>query len=364
MEMMSEERPSPRKLERNIIASSLMPSAPESSNDGYLPARMTFKAFLSTQDDSITDEEAAFKYTEYKLEFRRQHLNEFFSNHKDSEWFREKYHPIDMKNKKEEIQKRVKKRLEVYQEIDNKGLLDEMHLNSENENKLVKLLNTVVIKLEGGTEKELKVLNDDYEEDEKVQELHKTSSVFLKSLQPKITHSELEAVCKRYPGYMRLSLSDPDPTKKWSRKGWITFERKSKIKEICFNLNNVRIRGKELDPVVNKDLSKKIRSVPYKLGDQKIARNDIRVAAKIITNLDKKQELWTASANPLLRNVHDYLIEEVSAEEEELLKKTVDEGDHESKDEEEHSIELNNEVLTVLDKMILYLRIVHSTGKL
>ena len=45
---------------------------------------MTFKAFLSTQADDITDEEAASKYTEYKLEFRRQQLNEFFSNHKDS----------------------------------------------------------------------------------------------------------------------------------------------------------------------------------------------------------------------------------------------------------------------------------------
>ena len=41
-----------------------------------------FKAFLATQDDSITDEEAASKYNEYKLEFRRQQLNEFFSNHK------------------------------------------------------------------------------------------------------------------------------------------------------------------------------------------------------------------------------------------------------------------------------------------
>ena len=124
----------------------------------------------------------------------------------------------------------------------------------------------------------------------------------------------------------------------------------------------MRIRGKELDPVVNKDLSKKIRVVPYKLGDQKIARNDIRVAAKMITNLDLKHELWMSSPNPLLANVHDYLIEEVSAEEEELLKKTVEESENDSKDEE-HSIELNDEVLKVLDKMILYLRIVHSTGK-
>ena len=72
---------------------------------------MTFKAFLSTQvhqrarlcitdavhyavqDDSITDEEALQKYGEYKLEFQRQQLNEFFVSNKDKEWFRTKYHP-------------------------------------------------------------------------------------------------------------------------------------------------------------------------------------------------------------------------------------------------------------------------------
>ena len=40
------------------------------------------QAFLGTQDDAITDEEAAVKYNEYKLEFRRQQLNEFFVSHR------------------------------------------------------------------------------------------------------------------------------------------------------------------------------------------------------------------------------------------------------------------------------------------
>ena len=72
---------SERKSDRNLSARSGL-------NDGFQPAKMTFKAFLSTQDDSITDEEAAQKYGEYKMEFRRQQLNEFFSFHKESEWFR------------------------------------------------------------------------------------------------------------------------------------------------------------------------------------------------------------------------------------------------------------------------------------
>merc|ERR1712130_1027473 len=109
-----------RRHERKIPPiSPLTPIVPvsEPSNDGYQPSRLTFKAFLATQDDSITDEEAASKFNEYKLEFRRQQLNEFFSNHKESEWFREKYHPVDGKKKKDSVQNRVKKRLEIYQDL-------------------------------------------------------------------------------------------------------------------------------------------------------------------------------------------------------------------------------------------------------
>lgn len=47
---------------------------------------MTLKQFLATQDDSISDSDAIEKYNDYKLDFRRQQLNEFFVAHKDEEW--------------------------------------------------------------------------------------------------------------------------------------------------------------------------------------------------------------------------------------------------------------------------------------
>ena len=47
---------------------------------------MFLQAFLATQDDTISDEDAIKKYADYKLEFKRQQLNEFFVSHKDEEW--------------------------------------------------------------------------------------------------------------------------------------------------------------------------------------------------------------------------------------------------------------------------------------
>lgn len=50
------------------------------------PPMLTLKQFLASQDDSISDSDAITKYNEYKLEFKRQQLNEFFVAHKDEEW--------------------------------------------------------------------------------------------------------------------------------------------------------------------------------------------------------------------------------------------------------------------------------------
>ena len=128
------------------------------------------------------------------------------------------------------------------------------------------------------------------------------------------------------------------------------------------------MRDCELGPIVNRDLTKRVRTVPGLTQDKKVVRNDIKLAAKIMTNLDTKWNLWTAednkedvslglmSANPLLANITDYLIEEANAEEEELLGKT----DESEEKDEGVAIQRDEELIKVLDKMVLYLRIVHS----
>merc|ERR1712088_779484 len=221
--------------------------------------------------------------------------------------------------------------------------------------------------------------------------LHKTTSIFLRNLAPTITKQEVEAMCKRYPGFLRAAIADPSPDRRWFRRGWVTFERDIKIKDICFNLNNIRLRECELGPIVNRDLSRRIRTVNGITVDKKVVRNDIKLAAKVITNLDTRWQLWMssesngnteevrqelksepasadneslssiglASNNPILANITDYLIEEASAEEEELLGKNNDLEDGEE-GEDGNSVTRDEELLKVLDRLLFYLRIVHS----
>ena len=139
--------------------------------EGFQPAMMSFKAFLQTQDDQISDEEAIRKYAEYKLEFKRQQLNEFFVTHKEEEWFKQKYHPEESVKRKQELQEFLKRRVHVFQEFQEQGKFEDLPLDGEKQDLLVRVLDSVVIKLEGGTEHDLGVLDlPDQEEEERREE--------------------------------------------------------------------------------------------------------------------------------------------------------------------------------------------------
>ncbi|XP_076272274.1 arsenic resistance protein 2 isoform X3 [Rhynchophorus ferrugineus] len=549
--------------------------------EGQQPPMMSFKAFLATQDDNISDSEAIEKYNDYKLEFQRQQLNEFFVAHKDDEWFRMKYHPEDSVKRKAEQAAALQRRLSVFNDLLKAGKIDSTVIDCSQTTNLLKLLDTVVIKLEGGSDEDLELLEKEYEEmeakyreqkekeaaaekareakaaedarkkeereaeeikikqeqdekktngeeigdkndeddksdkeegetddrlesesnepndqneeekedvqeeqepeqkdesvevdddkpdepteanpaeaneekeepkeveepekkaakdkkrkrsysgsgssssssgsssssdeeleekeEKKVQEkekkaeeedrtqnnervivetielvsddkpekpkaLHKTTSIFLRNLAPTITKQEVEAICSRYSGFLRVALADPQPERRWLRRGWVTFKREANIKEICWNLNNIRLRECELGAIVNRDLSRRIRPVNGIVAHKQVVRSDIRIAAKVTLHLDSKANLWVeedekkdkpqqtfglVSNNPVLHNITDYLIEEASAEEEELL------GLEPTSENQEtvSTVDRDENLIKVLDRIILYLRIVHS----
>jgi len=71
--------------------------------------------------------------------------------------------------------------------------------------------------------------------------LHQTQSIFLRNLNPTITKQEVEALCRKYPGFIRVALQEPQPERRFARRGWVTFDRTVNVKDICFALNNIRV---------------------------------------------------------------------------------------------------------------------------
>ncbi|XKL59382.1 hypothetical protein PGB90_000398 [Kerria lacca] len=430
------------------------PAPTNESNMESQPPMMSLKAFINTLDDNVSDDEALKKYNEYKMEFRKQQLNEFFVAHKDEEWFKEKYHPVYSTKRKEQHLTNIKKRVEIFTEMLDKGKFENIMIDSDHSDQLIKVMDMFVILLEGGNENDFKILESDEnalkyipfyvgdkltktnsvvdvkidenkcqannnalegkktettevilkndkeindqtvtttqeddkeekdkkeaeeeEEEETVEEGRKPENdeADVKDGEAKalmengVKNEELEKlkndieICKKFPGFLRVAIADPQPERRWFRRGWVTFERYVDIKMIYWHITN--LRDIELSPIVNRDLTRRVRTVSPFANNKRIIRNDMKLCAKIISNLDKKFGLWLDSStsqeesfellskNPVLKNITTYLIEEASAEEEELL------GQNESIEETDEKDSL---VFNVLDKMILYLRFVHS----
>ncbi|KAM9333652.1 serrate RNA effector molecule homolog isoform 3-T3 [Pholidichthys leucotaenia] len=498
------------------------------------PIMKNFKEFLLSLDDSVDETEAVKRYNEYKLDFRRQQMQDFFLAHKDEEWFRSKYHPDEATRLKAEALSALHNRLNVFMFLMENSWFDSVSLDIEQTPAIIKVLDAAVIKMEGGTDHDLRILdmpaeeeedreksasapgdsetskreqvkslggdrkpsvekdknekeNDsantekaataegeemkeeeeketmkeelpepkkprrkrkhsgdsdddasasesdsdsdsdsasncsdkpvekeeveekDDEEEEKDEEeeegeepeekpkenseedkkeekkpkddsprprpLHRTCSLFMRSIAPTISKAEIVALCRRYPGFLRVCLSDPHPERRFFRRCWATFDRSVNIKEVCWNLQNIRLRDCELAPGVNRDLARRVRNVNGITQHKQIVRNDIKLAAKLIHALDEKGDLWITKSqeegqttelpaqNPILKNITDYLIEEVSAEEEELLgsgsgmdtEDSIKEGNP-----AETTVERDDKLVKVLDRLVLYLRVVHS----
>ena len=91
-------------------------------------------------EDSVDETEAVKRYNQYKLDFRRQQLQDFFLQHKDQEWFRSKYHPEDIMASKAESLASLKTRLGVFLFLLDNNWLENMSLDMDHSSAIIKLL--------------------------------------------------------------------------------------------------------------------------------------------------------------------------------------------------------------------------------
>ncbi|KAJ3588979.1 hypothetical protein NHX12_009830 [Muraenolepis orangiensis] len=418
------------------------------------PIMKSFKEFLVSLDDSVDETDAVKHYNGYKMDFRRQQMQDFFLTHKDEEWFRSKYHPDEVERQAVEAHGSLQNRLNVFMFLLENSWLDSVSLDIERAQAITKVLDAAVIKMEGGVgepsrredprggegvrkppadkDKKDRVESNtacseksgparagegngvkvekvkespgkeapeskktrrkrkrsgDSEDEASASESESDSDSDSNSVSsdkpaeksegiaPNISKVEIISLCRRYPGFLRICLSDPHPERRFFRRCWVTFDRSANIKEICWNLQNIRLRDCELAPGVNCDLVRRVRNVNGITQHKQVLRNDIKIAAKLIHSLDEKGGLWShkpneegqtdelPAQNPIMKNITDYLIEEVSAEEEELLGSMSggdsDEGPKEA-NPTETPVERDDKLAKVLDRLLLYLRIVHS----
>lgn len=117
----------------------------------------SFKHFLQDQDDNIEQEDAVKRYSEYKTDFKKTQIAEFFTAHKDEDWlvvslsrrtnrrlsifrFKYKYHSDEYSKRRDEQRQIIKKRLEIFMELYGKGYLDDVSVDVDNQRALTRFL--------------------------------------------------------------------------------------------------------------------------------------------------------------------------------------------------------------------------------
>lgn len=457
----------------------LIPSADKGSG---VASFMSFKEFVMQQDDDIDEIESVRRYQEYKVEYKRTQINDFFVLHKNEEWFKDKYHPIDSVDRKRFVRNAIRKRLRVFLDLWEEGYMDDFSLDFSYNEVVLKLLDRVVVKLEGGSDEDVKAIDlppppepvkpkeetntlngikktdikqedeeekeplppgveeDDEplppgveeeekpEEEEKMEEdkkeeeeikkeepvqkkyvydgshLKRPLSIFMRTLQASVTKADLESICQRYPGFLRVAMSEPFPERRYARHSWATFEPSVNIKDICWNLSNIRVKDVDLTPVVNRDVTNRVRAVTGLTCSPMCMQQDVVYALKLMKTLDEKRKLYykeepypkvaktdeTTNQPPKEAvktetdikkedgetNEEDKSEKKVSDEEEELnipdenpvlLKMPEDveeivtgiEIEDEEDGKKEYKVVINEELMKALDLVLLYLRIVH-----
>lgn len=225
--------------------------------------------------------------------------------------------------------------------------------------------------------------------------LHKTLSIFLRYLPANVTKSEIEKMFKTYPGFLRIALADPTFDKRFQRRGWITFDRNVDIRKVYLSMNNIRIRDCEIGAIINRDLSRRIRSVNGIASHRLNVLADLKHTTKIILNLDEEKGIWMENnnsedqtennlehifkveglsepitvfdqktRNPLLVGIEDCFKEKQmtsESSEDAIMDETGEIKEESDNDDlEPKPLERDEELIKVLDKLIFYLRIVHS----
>uniref|UniRef100_A0A183CU00 DUF3546 domain-containing protein n=1 Tax=Globodera pallida TaxID=36090 RepID=A0A183CU00_GLOPA len=94
-----------------------------------------------------------------------------FQSHKDEEWFRFKYHPEDGRSAREEQRSDIRKRLLVFNDFLDNGIFDNIQLDIAHSDPIIRLMDAVIVKLEGGTNADIDAIKDEPIEDESVQDL-------------------------------------------------------------------------------------------------------------------------------------------------------------------------------------------------
>lgn len=192
---------------------------------------LTLKEFLETMDSAFLGEERAISaYTEYKNKFLQVHLDKFFQLHKSEEWFLEKYDSEYGQSYYQEWTKYAMERKALFISSLQSGTLDTFHLDEEPSDSSIQ-----------DTEHSSAISHSSIEIINRITPTLPT--LIIKSIPVHIKRSSLIDIFSKFPGFLGINQSDPNPHKQFQRLGWILFEQGTDLSSYESQFGNIICDG-------------------------------------------------------------------------------------------------------------------------
>ena len=294
---------------------------------------------------NLTEDDYKKLYNEYKANHEHKNIEGFLEYHKKDEWFLEKYNPYDYnqfnyKERNEMCQKKAKIFFEKYEDkkevmnIEDNNLTQKLNFNylfdlkPEYEfNKSFKLLYTKVdTKNNKLHERErdfnnipyaLYIIQKDLEEDGSPYYFYDPNYLTLYSLASLPKNTQIMSkmnLYKKQPGFISISLTEPDKKNDYRRNFWIMFNNEENCLKALDNLNDHKSEQFIRSEIIMNPNYNRVKVTPP-LFEERL-NEDLIGSFKIISILDKYRQILN---NPLINGVN---IEKITLmEKEERIKK-------------------------------------------
>ncbi|KAJ1340709.1 hypothetical protein BSLG_004803 [Batrachochytrium salamandrivorans] len=362
----------------------------------------------------LTQEELDRKYENYRESFLRKQNEKLFKAHKDQEWFREKYHPVDSAIFMATVHLQRANLFTRFNTLLASGKFDSLSFDepataiaegASGDTFSIKTGEDTVT--DGLDDTKPDIMSTDMKEedpesltkmdqdrndmeavvDESAGTLpvrhdaavkastttstaaHMTSStdathtdvvnesaLFIKGVSLSTKRSDIIEVCQKVDGFKYLALTDPRVDKKMSRLGWVVFEDSTDLSKALEILDNTTAGGQTIHLAINQTVVKRQHALPMEMCRPERLLQDLELAKKLAIVLDSECKFLEGMGLPVVEAYLDsrYGLFEPYSKAEPIVEEEVD-GEVQ---EENDTLQVES-IKRRLDLYVEYMRQVH-----
>jgi len=242
----------------------------------------TFEQFLSYQDERDAMSPVALElYNVYKADFKTAHPPHFFNEHKDEEWFKEKYHPA-FRLEREQARAR---------DVRDAATNFFSELETENEGTCPPCCEPLSVDVDTAKQRAQRVVD------------RAAAKLFIRGICPSWKRADLLQVLDSVEGceVQHLSIRDPQTAKGLTRHGWVTYADHDAAAKALEQLKNAKVNGNDLLLSFHRKKPRTIQMAPAYASTNERLQKDLEHLKDLIRLLDDRHGV---EANPLIHNAY------------------------------------------------------------